>query len=272
MSSPAAGPRPLRPESTSEGSSTIIDKAFTILLAFNGDERVLTLSEIARACGLPKSTVHRVLGRLILHDAVERHGERYKLGLGLVQFGATSLAGLLRDVSLPYLTALRRWTGQRVELTVLRQADAVCLERLDDTPRSIQDIGLRVPAHRSAAGRVILAFSSDRSVPEEVMANVMSGDLEPRSAKDRFTDALRAVRERGVAREQDETAAGVSSVAAPIVPVNQANAAVSLVFPTGYQLPSTADLALKDATARIAAELRTYLVGEQRGRWLPPTQ
>lgn len=270
MSSTEGGAPLHDPEPSSARSSTIIDKAFLILEVFNGDERVLTLSEITKASGLPKSTVHRVIARLVAHGAVERHGDRYKLGIGLVQLGATSLAGLLRDVSLPYLSELRRWTGQRVELTVLRQADAVCLERIDDTPRAIRDVGLKQPAHQSPAGRAILAFS-DLDAPQEIAAAVLADDLHPATAGDRFRSALRDIRVSGVAHGQNWPMQGMTTLSAPIVPLSRANAAVSLIFASGAQPPSTAEHALKEATARIATDLRAHLTGEQRGRWFPPT-
>lgn len=251
------------------GSSTIIDKAFAILQSFEGNTRVLTLSELTATCGLPKSTVHRVLARLLARGAVERHGEGYKLGIDLVRLGATSPAGLLRDISLPYLTELRRWTGQRVELTVLRQVDAVCLERIDDTPHSIHDVGLRSPAHRSAAGRAILAFSP-LTGHVEVLAAVSRDDVEPDTAEQRFLMALQTIRRNGIALGVDEIAIGMSQIAAPIIPTKEANAAVSIVHPTGHRLPSTTGKALRDVTARIGAELRAHLTGEQRQRWLPP--
>ena len=39
---------------------SILSKAFELLAAFNSRERVMTLTELADASGLPKSTVHRL--------------------------------------------------------------------------------------------------------------------------------------------------------------------------------------------------------------------
>lgn len=251
----------------SPGSSTILDKAFAILMAFSADGRVLSLAEITQISGLPKSTVHRVLARLVAHGAVERHGDGYKLGLNLMQFGATSPAGLLRDVSLPYLSELRRWSGQRVELAVLRADSVVCLERVDAVSPVSLNVGLRRPAHTSAAGQVIMAFSGE-PVPDGVLEAVMAS--EPDGGADRFMALLHSIKSSGIARTRAPHGQGALELAAPIVPLNRANAALSFVVDDEGHLPPRADLALRDATARIAAELRAHLTGAERGRWLPP--
>ena len=52
--------------------ASILNKAFDLLYAFNDNSRVMTLSELARASGLPKSTVHRLLARLVDLGALGR--------------------------------------------------------------------------------------------------------------------------------------------------------------------------------------------------------
>ena len=96
---------------------SILSKAFGVLRAFDSVNRVMTLSEIARASGLPKSTVHRLLARLLELDVVELHGDSgYKIGLGLLQIGAVSPAISMRDKAMPYLHSLSRWTRCEVQL------------------------------------------------------------------------------------------------------------------------------------------------------------
>jgi len=62
-----------------------------------------------------KSTVHRLLARLIELDAVEHHGAGYKLSLRLLQLGATTPAASLRDRALPTWPACTL-TGETVQL------------------------------------------------------------------------------------------------------------------------------------------------------------
>jgi DNA-binding IclR family transcriptional regulator len=249
---------------------SILDKAFEILLAFNGRDRVLTLTELARASGLPKSTVHRLLARLVRLEAVERHGEGYKLGLGLVRLSATTLAGHLRDVALPYLTELRRWSGHTAQLAVLRQGDVVYLERLHRQGDSLAtEVGMRLPACRTAMGRAILAFLPEEEMSSFVGAHVTLGSAEPFVSAEQFMLMLREVRREGLAQEHDEIMPGMSCLAAPIVPVRYANAAISLAYRSGAPLPVSVSAALREAAALISRELRTGLIGDHN-RWLSP--
>ena len=96
-------------ESGSTEVASILNKAFDLLYAFNENTRVMTLSELARASGLPKSTVHRLLARLVDLGALEHHRSGYKLGLGLLQLGSTTPAANMRDLATPILVALQRW-------------------------------------------------------------------------------------------------------------------------------------------------------------------
>ena len=64
-----------------ETRPSILSKAFDLLRAFNSGERVMTLSELSRASGLSKSTVHRLLARLIDLGAIEHHRAGYRVGL-----------------------------------------------------------------------------------------------------------------------------------------------------------------------------------------------
>ncbi|MEV6319853.1 helix-turn-helix domain-containing protein [Nocardia sp. NPDC051787] len=52
------------------GPSSVMQKAFDLLDVFRNG-RVLTLSEVARRAGLPKSTAYRVLGMIVRVGAVE---------------------------------------------------------------------------------------------------------------------------------------------------------------------------------------------------------
>ena len=82
---------------------SILSKAFDLLRAFDQTARVMTLSELARAANLPKSTVHRLLARLIDLDVIEHHAQGYRLSLSLIQLGATTPAAGLRELAAPHL-------------------------------------------------------------------------------------------------------------------------------------------------------------------------
>jgi DNA-binding IclR family transcriptional regulator len=244
---------------------SILTKAFDLLRAFNATDRIMTLTELAHAAQLPKSTVHRLLARLIELDAVEHHGNGYKLSLGLMRLGATTPASVLRDLALPHLAALHSWTGEAVHLGVLRQFDVVYLEKLakPDSPSVLFRVGSRLPANCTAVGKALLAWEDLDDLAHFLPSPMPM--LTPKSICDvgKLISQLRVVkadRQRG-ARDCDEAAPGLSCVAAPIVVKGAAVGAVSVAYRSGTSLNPRIDTALRETAAHIAREARPSLPG-----------
>jgi DNA-binding IclR family transcriptional regulator len=240
-----------------------------LLRAFNATDRVMTLTELARAAQLPKSTVHRLLARLVELDAVEHHGSGYKLSVSLIQLGATTPAAVLRDLALPYLAGLHRWTGETVHLGVLRQFDIIYLEKLarPDSPSVLSRVGARLPANCTAVGKALLAWEDLDDLKHFLPSPLPM--LTPQSVADvdKLITMLRTVKADGIARECNEATPGLSCLASPIVVKGLAVAAVSLAYPSGTPLSPRADTVLREAAAQIAREVRVSLADERRTYW-----
>ncbi|MDR7254212.1 DNA-binding IclR family transcriptional regulator [Nocardioides sp. BE266] len=249
---------------------SILTKAFDLLRAFNPHERVMTLSELARAAGLPKSTVHRLLIRLVELGAVEHHRSGYKLGLGLLQLGAGTPAGYMRDLALPHLAQLHRWSGATVHFAVLREFDVVYLEKLAsrDTRASITSVGGRLPANCTAIGKALLAFEDF-----DDLANFLPSPLPAMTARsitevDTLISELRKVHDEGIARESGEAQPGLACVAAPVRMNGFAIGAVSVGHCAEDPPPARVDQALRITADRIADDVGEGLA-EGRGHWFP---
>lgn len=262
-------PAPEQAATTIEPPS-ILTKAFNLLRAFNPHQRVMTLSELSRAAGLPKSTVHRLLARLVELGAVEHHRSGYKIGLGLLQLGAGTPAGYMRDLGLPHLGQLHRWSGATVHFAVLRQFDVVYLEKLASpgSPASITSIGGRLPANCTAIGKALLAHENF-----DDLAAFLPDPLPQMTARSitdvaTLVDQLRRVRDGGIAREEGEAQPGLACIAAPVVLNGFAIGAVSLGIESGASLPPRAENALALTARRIAEDVDCGLA-EGREHWFP---
>ena len=250
---------------------SILSKAFDLLRAFNPHERVMTLSELARASGLPKSTVHRLLARLIELNAIEPHRSGYKLGLGLLQLGSMTPAGYMRELAMPYLAHLHRWSGHTVHSG---RAEAVRCRVLGEAGHDGDEIHHRdrgrqaARAHCTALGKALLAHEN-----LDDLADFLPSPLSMMTARS-ITDVgsliveLRKVRVEGVARERDEAQVGLSCVGAPVVMHGFAVAAVSLGFPSDASPPAGLDHALRSTAARIAKDTTAGLA-QGREHWFP---
>ncbi|WP_217575037.1 IclR family transcriptional regulator [Streptomyces sp. GbtcB7] len=249
---------------------SILSKAFDLLRAFNTRERVMSFSELVRASGLPKSTVHRLLARLVELDVIEHHRSGYKIGIQLFKLGAITPAASMRDVAMPFLAGLHRQFGLTVHLAVLRQFNIVYLERLSrrNAPSSLSGVGSILPANCTAIGKALLAYE-DLDDLEVFLPNPMPM-MTPESTTDVGTllAQLREIQGGVLARERNEAQRGLACMASPIVVQGFAVGAVSVSYRADARLDPEVETALRDTTARISREVRAGLA-EGREAWLP---
>lgn len=219
-----------RPLKATQPPASILSKAFEVLSAFGPDHRVLTLTEIARASGLPKSTVHRLLKRLIPLGVIEAHGSGFKVGLPMRRFASAMPIESLRESALPHLAALHRWSGRHVHLGTLRGTKVVFVERFlapsPDLPSACP--GTETPTHATALGKALLAYVTPQELEEALehpLPALTPGTIT--NAAD-FTNKLQQVRNRRIAFARGEFHPEVTCVAAPVLIKGRAVAALSV--------------------------------------------
>lgn len=113
------------------GVRTANGKLLAVLDAFTRDRPVLTLSQIARAVGVPMSTAHRLIAELTAWGGLEPDDEGgYRVGLRLWELGALAPRGLgLREAALPFLEDVHEVTHENVQLAVRDGVEVVFVER-----------------------------------------------------------------------------------------------------------------------------------------------
>jgi DNA-binding IclR family transcriptional regulator len=215
-------------EKAGETPSAVIDRISLVLDSFDGPGR-LTLAQIVRRTGLPRSSAHRMLERLVALRWLRRDGRDYELGMRLVELGSLALhQDRIHRAAIPLLRDLHRATGLVVHLAVLDGSDVVYLEKIGDQMGAAipTRVGGRQPAHCTAVGKAILADNDTTSV-----------DLSNRRTRFSIATAsalaaeLDKVRAHGVAFEREESLPGFGCVAAAIGPAGHAVAAVSVCGP-----------------------------------------
>ncbi|WP_336085562.1 IclR family transcriptional regulator [Nocardia sp. SSK8] len=210
--------------------SAILDRASLLLDAFDGPGR-LTLAQIVRRTGLPRSSAHRMLERLVQLRWLRREGRDYELGLRLMELGSLAVhQDRLHRAAMPFLHELHRVTGFVVHLAVLDGPDVVYLDKVGgDLAAAVPTrVGGRRPAAGTAVGKAILAHSG-----EHRLAEVLAGQSATRTRTKAQLDAeLAKVRAHGIAVEREESLPGFGCIAAPIGELGEpAVAAVSVCGP-----------------------------------------
>jgi len=209
--------------------TAVIDRVSLVLDAFDGAAR-LTLAQIVRRTGLPRSSAHRMLERLVQLRWLRRDGRDYELGMRLVELGSLAVhQDRLHRAATPLLHDLHRATGLVVHLAVLDGADVVYLEKIGDRMIAAipSRVGGRQPAHCTAVGKAILAYS-DSTDPVEFARRKTRYSIASRA---QLKTELTKVREHGIAFDREESVPGFGCIAAPIGDPGKAIAAVSVCGP-----------------------------------------
>jgi DNA-binding IclR family transcriptional regulator len=244
---------------TDEGyaAPSVLDRAMALLGAFQRDDVVLSLADLRERTGIPRATVHRLAGHLAELGLLERGVNGYRLGIRLFELGErVPRARELRRVALPHLHELLEATRANVHLGVLEGIRVLYIEKLsgrDHMPLPSM-VGDFMPAHATALGKVLLAFS-----PPEILSAVLSAGLEARTP---FTitvprvlvEQLIKIRSEGVGWEREESALGVACVAAPLYLGREVVAAVSVSYPVGRYDPRALTGRIRRTAEAISAE------------------
>ncbi|GLZ47741.1 IclR family transcriptional regulator [Actinomycetospora sp. NBRC 106375] len=238
---------------------TVLGKALAVLQAFAAEDAGLGFAEIHRRTGMARSTVHRTLGELVEHGLLERVEGRYRLSGLVFELGMRASVGRgLLEVATPFLEDLYELTHETVHLGVREGHEVVYVAKMGGhrQARSPSRLGGRMPLHATAIGKVLLAHA-----PVEVRSSVLSVSLERRAPRTiTHVPVLRAqldeILGRGVAFEHEESAVGITCVAAPVPePGAGVRAAVSVTGPVHRFRPERHADAVRAAAGGIAAML-----------------
>ena len=197
------------------------------LLEMFRDEEEQGVTPLAKRLDLHKNNVFRLLATLEQLGYIEQctDSDRYRLGVRSLELGLSfgRSRSLLRRAGL-VLDGLSATCGETAHVGVLRDHQVVHLdgrpaERLVLTGTRV---GVCLPAHCTALGKVLLAFSSP-AVRESFDRHVVAGGnlpkLTPATIDDpaKFFEHLRGVANRGYAVDLGECEPGVCCAAAPIL-------------------------------------------------------
>lgn len=170
-------------ERPAEGVAAV-DRALSILAAWQEDDGALTLATLAARTGLYKSTILRLLASLERFRCVERHPDgRWSLGPALFQWGMRYRSGLTLDAVPFALQQLAQDTGESASFWVRRDGMRCCLFRAE-SPRPVRDHllpGAVLPLDNTATGLVLREFALGRLVPAARL-RVSLGERDPDTA------------------------------------------------------------------------------------------
>ena len=192
-----------------------VDRAAELLVRVVESAEPLAFTALVDASGLPKSTTSRLLAALERHGLLQRDRDgAFRPGAVLARYASHTGAADLIALAQPVLDRLGDKTGETINLAVPSGGAVEQIAQVDSRYLlgATNWVGLRVPLHCSALGKVFLAFGA---------ATLPDGRLERRTqhtitSRAVLADDLDAVRHNGYAVARDELEPGLIAVAAPV--------------------------------------------------------
>lgn len=193
-----------------------IDRAGDLVALVVESPKPLSFSEIQLRSGLPRSTTSRLL------SALERQGLLARTDAGNFAPGALFVAYAARQrpeaalvaLAAPFMDALGALTGETVNLAVARGETVVQVAQVDAqfVLGSRQWVGVQVPPHCSALGKILYAFGA-LPLPRGPLGRPTERSL---GTRDELEQAGAAIRRSGVATAVDELEIGLAAIAVPV--------------------------------------------------------
>jgi DNA-binding IclR family transcriptional regulator len=199
-------------------------RGLELLACFRHGDRMLGNQDLARRCGLPKSTVSRLthtltkLGYLVFVE----ESAKYSLGTATLSLGSAMLARLdIRKLAHPLMQELAEFGQCMVSLGTRDRLSMIYIDAVRGSAAVTLslDTGARIQIATSAMGRAYLA-----AVPaqerEEIMERVreLAGENRRIALDEGVAQAMRDIRELGVCCSFGEWQKDVNAIAVPVRP------------------------------------------------------
>jgi DNA-binding IclR family transcriptional regulator len=192
-------------------------RSLAILECFSTEKPALSLQEIYRKVGLPKSTAFRLV--TTLQNAgylLQRADQRYALSFKLLLLGSVVRESQdVRELTRPVMEELARTSGETITLSTRSGHERICLDVVQSTSelRSIVLAGDRLPLLYGATGKLFLAHLDSKAVEVVRTTQQVANRRVTRKA---LADQLASIRANGYAMTQEERIQGVMAIAVPI--------------------------------------------------------
>lgn len=212
--------------------TSMLERMTLILEAFDGHTTRLSLDEVVDATQLPRSTLARILSRLVGLRWLEHTAGGYQLGNRIFAIAqGNDRRTEIRSAAAPLMHDLQLRTGLVVHLTVLDRGDVIYLDKIGGRFASAlpSTIGGRRRAYATAGGKSMLAFVAPEQIDglyPEGLIGYTGHTITTRATLHRELDRIRG--SRGLAFDRQESVRGIACIGAAVKDSSGPVAAISL--------------------------------------------
>ncbi len=242
-----------------------VTRAMKILELLAQSQRGLTLADVSRKLGVPKSSVHvlmRTLEDLGYLKSSELKG-KYSVGLKLVSLSNIALENLdLREQARTFLQDLVLRTKLTVHLAILEGVEAVIIEKFDAAGmlRLATWVGKRLDANSSGVGKALLAFAPEETYDHQLKRKSLARhNRNTISSPEALRRELKKIRALGYAFEDEEGEIGFRCIGAPLYDARGHVVAAISIAGTTSQIPRAQVASLASTVKETAAHISRHL-------------
>lgn len=221
-------------------SIQVITRAAAILRCLESEPSGLSLGEIAKRIGLPRSTVQRLVDALALEQLLELHGAGgVRLGSALMRLASHSHVDITQQAG-PFLEKLAQQTGESAVLETANGDNLMILHSVvsHQALRVAPVAGNMFSIYATSGGKILLSRMDDETVVKLVGPTLKS--LTPETPTlDQLLVQLAEIRKDGFAYDFNEHTPGVGAIAVGLQ-TPQGNYAIDVVGPV-WRLKSSID-------------------------------
>ncbi|RYX83907.1 IclR family transcriptional regulator [bacterium] len=195
-------------------SKQVIARAAAVLQALENSTTGMSLGQISKASGLPRTTVHRIVTALEAQQLVAVGTKGIRLGPALMRLAAsahTDITALVR----PYIEELGQSTGETVDLGIFRGQVVIAIDQYQSEQelRVVLKVGGTYPVHCTPHGKVLLSQLSDEEVRALLDGPLLQSTPNSINSMEKLLEELAQIRRQGYAIDREEHLRGVCGVA-----------------------------------------------------------
>ena len=218
------------------------DRTLQILETLASRPSGMSLTELQRHLGIPKSSLHGLLRTLTQRQWVEMDTTGAHFGIGLRALTVSAAYAAKDDVvesAQPIIDWLSTELGETVHLGRLDGDHIIYLSKRESRHplRMYSAVGRRLPAHTTALGKALLARRTDSQVDEILPDPLPALTANTLVKREQLFKDLAVIRERGYAFDNEENAEGICCFAVALLAGFPPLDAISLSIPTARLSP-----------------------------------
>jgi DNA-binding IclR family transcriptional regulator len=218
------------------GGMQLISRVAAILRALEGQQAGLSLGQIAKATGLPRPTVQRIVDALEVEQllAPDPVNGGVRIGAALARIAGSAFTDF-RSMARPHLESLCRRVHETIVLTALRHGRMSVVDQvLPDRPLQIViNPTLEIDPYFSATGKAHLAALTPEELAGWLPRTLEAPTRHAVASVAELKRQLEEIRRTGLALDLEERTEGSCALAVTIQDVDRTTYAVTLITTTG---------------------------------------